>query len=236
MVFESDPFEDFKRRRQIEMLEIKFKEKAREKQKELARLFQQGDGPEAEGLEEKVEREMLEFFDESTRHVQRLVGEFEKNRPGGQGARVQAEMDEFIRRSSQEAENLLLKLRDTSSPPEIQGRLQNLLERSVQEVQKVTRSTLPAGAEAPVPPPPQALPSPGIPVLAAPSAERPAQRPMLFPAAPLAPQPRPAVPPPPVAPAPSEEIDPAEYRALRDLLIEKGLFTLEELSQRAFRS
>jgi hypothetical protein len=59
---------------------------------------------------------------------------------------------------------------------------------------------------------------------------------MLFPAAPLAPQPRPAVPPPPVAPAPSEEIDPAEYRALRDLLIEKGLFTLEELSQRAFRS
>jgi hypothetical protein len=149
MVFESDPFEDFKRRRQIEMLEIKFKEKAREKQKELARLFQQGDGSEAEGLEEKVEREMLEFFDESTRHVQRLVGEYEKNRPNGMGARVQAEMDEFFRRSSQEAENLVQRLRDTSSPPEIQGRLQNLLERSVQEVQKVTRSSLPRAPRCP---------------------------------------------------------------------------------------
>jgi len=228
MVFESDPFEDFKRRRQIEMLEIKFKEKAREKQKELARLFQQGDGSEAEGLEEKVEREMLEFFDESTRHVQRLVGEYEKNRPGGMGARVQAEMDEFFRRSSQEAENLVQRLRDTSSPPEIQGRLQNLLERSVQEVQKVTRSSLPAGAETAGPTAP-VLPFPVASLSPAPLLERTVEKTAGPPAEPAVPPPRPQ------ASARREAIDPAEFRALLELLIEKGLITSEELAQRSAR-
>ena len=108
MVFENDPFEDFKQQRQIEILEKKFTRKAESRRNELGELVRRSK-PSSE-LASRIHEEMQEFFQESQQHVSRMISQYDHPNTGTIERKVQDEMADFFRESTETAKDLLAHL------------------------------------------------------------------------------------------------------------------------------
>lgn len=111
MVFENDPFEDFKRQRQIEILERKFKNKAQNRNQELSDLVK-GSKPD-DNLANRVHQEMQEFFAESQQHVNNLINQSESPDSKTVEDKVNGEMADFFQTSTESIQDLITNLNDS---------------------------------------------------------------------------------------------------------------------------
>lgn len=107
-MIESDPFEDFKRQRQIEFLEKKFTKGPGADAEQLGNLVRQSKSKSE--LASRIEDEMRDFFAQSQEQVQRAIRESDgEDEYAAQELeeRVQDEMADFFKLSSERANTIL---------------------------------------------------------------------------------------------------------------------------------
>lgn len=144
MLPEEDPFEEFKRHRSIELLESTFKGKAREKRERLKKLLHEyGSGP---GLENKVEEEMKNFFDDSKRIAETIFSHFDEREEGGEKASGK-KIEELFKESEESTREILNTLRggEEGDSRQMQEALDQILERPLQSLQSYHESRSKAG-------------------------------------------------------------------------------------------
>jgi len=136
MVFENDPFEEFKQQRQIENLERKFLDKTESRRRELDNLVRSGERtPE---LANRIQDEMQQFFSESQEHVSRLINEGDHSDSPDLEAKVQNEMADFFRESTETAQDLLTRLCESDS----EGEDNDLADRMVNHLKNVFQQSM----------------------------------------------------------------------------------------------
>ncbi len=132
MVFENDPFEDFKRQRQIEILERKFKNKAKFRNQELNNLVK-GSKPD-DNLANRVHQEMQEFFAESQQHVSNLINQCDPEDSDTVEDKVNGEMADFFQTSTESIQDLITNLNDSEEEgSEVTERMVDHLDQLFQE-------------------------------------------------------------------------------------------------------
>jgi len=142
MVFENDPFEDFKRQRQIEIIEKKFNRKARARSQELNDLVRKG-SPDKDTAS-RIHQEMQEFFSDSQQHISKLINQSDHPDSISLEKKVNEEMADFFRTSTETAKDLLGNLCDSSAQnPEATERmvdhLDSVFEQSMARISEVRR-------------------------------------------------------------------------------------------------
>ena len=140
MVFENDPFEDFKRQRQVELIEQNFRTKAEKKSKKLHDLVRKGQG--SSELASRINEEMQEFFNESKQHISSLINEADHPDSSSIEEKVQDEMADFFRESTETAQHLLQNMcNPVGDPGEAADRmvdhLKNVFQQSMQHIAEV---------------------------------------------------------------------------------------------------
>ena len=90
-----DPFEDYKKRREIEIMESRFKEKAAAQRKRIEELLTSPEGDPGD-IEDRVNQEMEDFLSESTRTAEEVLESMSDE--GGSGEGGQLSRSEEIRR------------------------------------------------------------------------------------------------------------------------------------------
>ncbi|MBN2490813.1 MAG: hypothetical protein JXQ29_08195 [Planctomycetes bacterium] len=140
MVFENDPFENFKRQRQVELIEQGFKNKAETRRKELDDLVRSGQR--SSELADRIHEEMQEFFNESKEQVSRLFNESKHPDSVAAEKGVQEEMEAFFRESTATAERLLAGMCDAAGDPHeatdrMVDHLKDVFQRSMDRIARV---------------------------------------------------------------------------------------------------
>jgi len=94
-VTNQDPFEDYKKRREIELMEHEFQEGASQKRELIENLL--NESGEVEQLEERVTDEMEDFLAESTRTAERMLDKLHEEGPTGQAdEELKQDLQSFI--------------------------------------------------------------------------------------------------------------------------------------------
>lgn len=140
MVFENDPFEDFKRKRQVKELESSFLDQAETRHAHLEDLVRSSN--DKSELTDRIESEMEDFFADSQEQVSRIIRDYDHPDQGLIDEQVQEEMSDFFRESKQAAAEILEALGENDgglddAANRMVDHLKNVFEQSMEHIADV---------------------------------------------------------------------------------------------------